>query len=84
MVCFALFFFFLGLELAGLAPVRPESVCFGSFARVSANRCESGNEKKKNWTGHRRAGSGVACTLPRQTQVRRPFCHVRSSQSSIG
>ena len=51
MVCFALFFFFLGLELAGLAPVRPESVCFGSFARVSANRCESGNEKKKTGQG---------------------------------
>ena len=72
MVCFALFFFF-GPELAGLASVQPESVCFGSFARVSANQCDSGNEKKKN-TGQG-TDARVAVLLARRCVGRRCSAH---------
>ena len=84
------FFFEFWPESAGLAPVWcvladtdwfnanwSDSVQVDPSWRESAR---NGNQKKKKkWTQHWRAGSGVAhCTLSR-TRVRRPFCRIGAS-----
>ena len=67
-----LFFFFeFRPESTSLAPVQPESVCFGGFSQYEPIRPESAQigayretkKKKKNWTRHQHAGNGVTRAL---------------------
>ena len=61
----------------------PDSVHIGpSLCRVSVS-CEKKIIKiknKKNWTWHRRTGSGVPHALSRRTRVRQAICRVHASQ----
>ena len=88
---FGLFWAFWSVSIVGrYDPMRPGSAWIGPIQCTLARVCVASAwvvkkkiikiKNKKNWTWHRRTGSGVPHALSRRTRVRQAICRVHASQ----